>query len=604
MPIIRDNVVTAVFQTVRLDGAPFSAKQIALVESFADQAVIAIENARLFNELERSNREVNEALEQQTAVASVLQTISRSAFDLDSVLNELAEQATTLVGADITAVSQMVDGQFAYRWFFPSDTPEAEVMSRMRANLGGSGVMAAVLSQKTSVYSVIEPGDPYLERAPQVDREYLERFGINSFAMLALTSGNEALGNLTVIRRGDRPYTDPEKKLLQTFADQAVIAIENARLFNELEERNAEVSEALRNGSPRPRRSWQWSAPPSLPPNPFRCRSLVEWARFSRRTSRRFWFTKAMTPSCDRYSGHNGSRRCEMGRSSARWVEGGELWHTLAGGNHIRFTGSREATTRIFRVAEPVPRSGTFAPGCERVDLVTLPISVGTRFSGNLTVLRPGSRDELEPFAESDISLLETFADQAVIAIENARLFNELQEKTEELEVAGAAQVAVPGEHVARAADAAERDHRLLRSCCRKSAPTSASEDFLPDLQKIHTAGQHLLTLINGILDLSKIEAGPHDAVPRGLRYRDARARCRRHRPAAGGEERQRLAHRLPAGGIGTMHADLVKVRQVLFNLLSNAAKFTEDGTIDLTRERDRRCERDRLSPSATPASA
>jgi signal transduction histidine kinase len=190
-----------------------------------------------------------------------------------------------------------------------------------------------------------------------------------------------------------------------------------------------------------------------------------------------------------------------------------------------------------------------------------------------------------EPYTPQQLALIETFADQAVIAIENARLFDELQAKTQELEIASRHKsefLANMSHELRTPLNAIIGYAELLQEECADLG----QDGFLPDLGKIHSAGKHLLTLISGILDLSKVEAGRMtmfledcdiaslvrdvDSIVRPLVEKNGNA----------------FTIACPAD-VGAMHADLVKVRQVLFNVLSNSAKFTEKGKIELIVRRD-----------------
>jgi signal transduction histidine kinase len=194
-------------------------------------------------------------------------------------------------------------------------------------------------------------------------------------------------------------------------------------------------------------------------------------------------------------------------------------------------------------------------------------------------------RMEARPFSDSQILLLGTFADQAVIAIENARLFQEIQEKSQQLELVS--------QH--KSDFLANMSHELrtplnaiigYSEMLQEEADDLAEEAFLPDLRKINAAGKHLLGLINDILDLSKIEAGKMDLFLEDFSVPDlVQDVAAIVRPLV-----EKNANTLVVDcpdDVGTMHADLTKVRQALFNLLSNASKFTDHGTITLTVERE-----------------
>jgi signal transduction histidine kinase len=207
---------------------------------------------------------------------------------------------------------------------------------------------------------------------------------------------------------------------------------------------------------------------------------------------------------------------------------------------------------------------------------VTVPLLAEGQAVGVLAV----HRFSLQPFTDQEVALLETFADQAVIAIENARLFQELQAANRQLEIAS--------QH--KSQFLANMSHELrtplnaiigYSEMLQEEAEDLDEQTFLPDLQRINSAGKHLLGLINDILDLSKIEAGRMDLLLEsfevGQLVRDVAAIVRPLVEKNGNV----LVVECPEQ-IGSMHADLTKVRQTLFNLLSNAAKFTDHGTITL----------------------
>jgi signal transduction histidine kinase len=233
--------VVGLMSVIRQGETRFTDAEKQVLQTFADQAVIAIENSRLFKELEASNREVSAALEQQTAVAAVLQTISRSAFDLDTVLNELAEQAHRLVDGYTTILNVYRDQELV---------PAAAVGEIDEATAReGLALISQVIDGGRPFY-ITAPQGVFAAEFPQFDALMVQR-GLRalSIAVVPLMSGGECLGAVSVNRAGDVRFTDAEKQLLQTFADQAVIAIENARLFSELQAKTEELEIASRHKS-------------------------------------------------------------------------------------------------------------------------------------------------------------------------------------------------------------------------------------------------------------------------------------------------------------------------------------------------------------------
>jgi GAF domain-containing protein len=760
VPLLRAGSAIGALGLTRLDGVAFGPQKVALVQAFVDQAVIAIENARLFNELEESNREVTEALDRQTAVAGVLQTISRSAFDVDAVLLELAGQANALLHGDVTIIGRVFEGRLTWPITVPADSPDAAANAELEYELELerevpiAGILA--LSSRRAVYHTIHPGDPILDRAPEDLRAYIDRVGPFSEATIPMFRGDVPLGTLEVRRRGEYRFTDAEKQLLQTFADQAVIAIENARLFNELQERNREVTEALAQQTAMAEvlsiiASSATDATPVLEAIAEHAGALCPGTEIAiQLVDGDETVTAAIFGADPRGSGHQlGQRRPFAGRLSgevirtgapfnfageqqalvarfpdsatstprggdstlplsvlmlpllkdgaaigtmalSNWdavpfsdsqvglmqafadqaviaIENARLFSELQESNRevrealdqqtamagvlqaisrsafdlqavldvlveqatrllganlgaisqkidgrvvgtAAFAGSAREREYLMALDIPEdaphlqalvirnarPASITMGPDDQRLSdsfpadrgfyqqfgthsVHAVPLAGPNEAIGMLAVMIRGEHR----FTRREKELLQTFADQAVIAIENARLFNELQAKTEELEIASRHKsefLANMSHELRTPLNAIIGYSELLQEECEDLG----QEDFLPDLAKIHSAGRHLLTLISGILDLSKVEAGRMtmyledfqistlvdevDAIVRPLVEKNGNV----------------FSVSCPAD-IGAMHADLVKSRQVLFNLLSNAAKFTEAGTIELT---------------------
>ncbi len=240
VPMVREGVAVGVILLRRREARPFTNKQVDLVTNFADQAVIAIENARLLNELRERTDDLTESLQQQTATADVLKVISRSAFDLKSVLTTLTESAKALCGASLGIIC-LRDGDVMRLQAESGCTPA--FVAFMRANPIRAG-------RDTITGRILMDGKPVHVPDVQLDPEY--NFGqapmIGDYrAVLAvpLTRDGGVEGVLLLGRPGPGPFNQRQIDLVQTFADQAVIAIENARLFNEVQERTKELSLSL-----------------------------------------------------------------------------------------------------------------------------------------------------------------------------------------------------------------------------------------------------------------------------------------------------------------------------------------------------------------------
>jgi GAF domain-containing protein len=231
MPLLRESVSIGVIVIRRTEVRPFSEKQIALLQIFADQAVIAIEKRRLFQELK-------ESLEQQTATSEILGVIASSPTDIQPVLDVVAENAARLCEATDAQINR-VEGDLLRRVasYGSMATPDA-VSVFNRGHVGGRAIIDR---QTIHIHDITAGFDTEFPGA----RTRYELTGVRTILATPLLREGDAIGNIVIRRSEVRPFTDKQVALLKTFADQAVIAIENVRLFKEIQERNAELREAL-----------------------------------------------------------------------------------------------------------------------------------------------------------------------------------------------------------------------------------------------------------------------------------------------------------------------------------------------------------------------
>jgi signal transduction histidine kinase len=417
-PLISEGVAIGAIVIVRAEMHPYSDKQIALLKTFADQAVIAIENVRLFQELQARNRDLSEALEQQTATSEVLKVISRSTFDLQPVLETLVENATKLCRATTGFIAR----------------PDGDVL-RMAVAWGASAELRAFYDDNPApINRGTLLGRTFLERRTihiedvLADPEYQwaesQRVGrYRTMLGVPLLREGVPLGIIGMWREEARPFTAKQIELVTTFADQAVIAIENVRLLQELQNRNRDLTEALEQ---------QTATSEVL--NVI-ARSPVE-----------------LQPVYQAIVA-NTTRLCEANIAALFLDDGGVLSTAASNGTtqefaehlkHSKPRPSRETTTRLaalehrtVHVADLLSDSA-FSPEPRELyekenvrTVLSVPMLREDKLIGVITTWRR----EVRPFSDKQVALVKTFADQAVIAIENVRLFQEIQERTRELQL-------------------------------------------------------------------------------------------------------------------------------------------------------------------------
>ncbi len=561
VPMFRDGAVIGAIGMTRRECNPFTEREVALLQTFADQAVIAIENVRLFTELQASNRELTTALDTQTATSDILRVISRSQTDVQPVFDAILASALRLLRAYTGALTLVAGDQIELAALTSTDDAgDAALRALFPQSLHSDWPHAQAIRDRVPFNVADTETEP---RWPEAGRAYARVRGYRSQVVMPLLRHDEAVGTLQVTRREPAKFTDDEIALLQTFADQAVIAIENARLLTELQARTQELTQSVDTLTALGEVGQAISSTLDLETV---LRTIVARA------------TQLADADAGVIYEYDEQREVFEPRATEHLED--DIVQALVATPVRKGQG---ATGRLAEVREPIQLPDVRAVS-EQVPVREVLIRAGYRallavplvredhLIGGLTVFRrtPGE------FGSDIVDLLKTFATQSSLAIQNARLFREIARKSRELEVAS--------QH--KSEFLASMSHELrtplnaiigFSDVLLQGMFGEMSEKQTEYLQDILASGQHLLSLINDILDLSKIEAGRMDLdlanfhLPSAI---DDALLLMRERAS----RRSLTLERHVDERIGEIHADQRKVKQVLLNLLSNAVKFTPEG--------------------------
>ena len=566
VPLLRDGRVIGVVGVGRPEPGPFSDAQIAMLQTFADQGVIAIENARLFQELAARNRDVADALAQQTATSEILRIISRSRSDVQPVFDIIAERSAKLCDADVGVVSR-IDGELVRLAALYGITEEGrKAIGRvfpMRLDTESVTSRAARTRSVVHVFDVLADPGYATPRAAHAGR-FRTALGV------PMISDGEVAGVIFIGRSVPALFSDRQVELLRLFADQAVIALQNVRVFNQLETRTQQLTQSVEE-----------------------LRALGEVSR-----------VLSSTLNLETVLNTIASRAAELtGMEGASMFEYDEAREEFNLHTSYRVPDEVAASLRSSRIRKGEGALGRLALTPEPVQIVDIadeasyqsrvrnmlvrrgwrsllavPLLRENRLLGGLVVNRsvPG------PFPAEVIELLKTFATQSALAIQNARLFREIEQKSRELESASRhkSEFLANMSHELRTPLNAIIGFSEVLSERMFGDVNEKQAEYLGDILE---SARHLLALINDILDLSKIEAGRMEleaasfdlptAIDNTLVLVRERAQRRTIDLARTIDER-----------LGVVVADERKVKQVLLNLLSNALKFTpEGGRIDVS---------------------
>jgi GAF domain-containing protein/anti-sigma regulatory factor (Ser/Thr protein kinase) len=564
VPLMRDGRPTGCLSVSRTIVQPFSNRQVALLETFADQAVIAIENTRLFEAEQASKRELTESLEQQTASSEVLQIISSSPGELRPVFDAMLENATRICEANFGLMLR-VHGDVAEAVAMLGLPPDLSAFwQRGPHRIGPQTGLGRVIATKQTVHIAdVMTDHAYAERDP-LRVAAVELGGFRTLLVVPMLKDKELIGTFGIFRQEVRAFTDKQIELVTNFAKQAVIAIENTRLLNELRESlqqqtaTADVLKVISRSA-------------------FDLQVVLDT------------LIEAAARLCGAKQAVLRRRDGERYPLAATYGIKPE-WRDLIAG-HRNTPGQGTLVGRVALEKRTLQIPDVFAdpefPNRESAKIVGFRAIIGT------PLLRDGHqigfislhKETPGPFTAKQVQLLENFADQAVIAIENSRLFEEVQARTrelaktvEDLEIASQhkSQFVANMSHELRTPLAAILGYAELM---QEGFYAPLDQKSLDALTRIRSNGKHLLGLINTVLDIAKIESGQFTLNMSEYAIETLVETVRSATESLAQNKKLLLktdvAKSLPVG-LG----DEQRLTQVLLNLVGNAIKFTDTGEV------------------------
>ena len=575
VPMLKNYEIIGAIGIYRQEVRPFTDKQIELVQNFASQAVIAIENTRLL-------RELRESLQQQTATSEVLQVISSSPGELEPVFQAMLANATRICEAKFGNFLLYDGNELRVVAMHGAPVGWAELRGRDPAvrPWPNNPLGRIVKTKQLQHIADIRTEKAYLDRDPAFV-PLGEVAGARTLLIVPMLKENELVGVLGIYRQEVRPFTDKQIELVQNFAAQAVIAIENVRLLNELRE--------------------------SL-------QQQTATADVLKVISRSTFDLQVVLQTLVESAAH----LCDADKATITRQKDGVFFRAEAYGFSREFidyvrdvpvkpergtvTGRALLEGKIIHIADVLADPDYSWSEAQRLG--------GFRTILGVPMLREGipigvlalTRDDVRPFTQKQIELVSTFADQAAIAIENVRLFDEIQDKNRQLQQVSEnkSQFVSSMSHELRTplnAIIGLTEMMVTNACALRHGKGEEP------LQRVNRAGTHLLGLINQVLDLSKIEAGKLELNPQTVQLAPLIEEVIGTARQLAEPNKNRLIVEAQEN-LGALTVDPMRLRQILLNLLSNACKFTKEGEVKLRARRVGTAATGSSCPSPIPASA
>jgi signal transduction histidine kinase len=551
VPMLKDDELIGLISIYRQEVRPFTETQIELVQNFADQAVIAIENTRLLNEL-------RDSLQQQTATSEVLQVISNSPGQLKPVFNAMLENAVRLCEAKFGTLFKYDGEGLMIEADLGIPQPLADYLKQRQKfkPLGGSTMERLIETRQLVHVHDVAQADGLSSPSTRLG-------GARTYLSVPMLKEDELVGAIVIYRQEVRPFTEKQIELVKNFARQAVVAIENTRLINELREslqQQTATADVLKTIS---RSTFDLTSVLQTLVESAARLCGADAATITRQKEGRLVRAEAYGYSLE-FIEHLRSLPVEPGRGSA-------MGRALLEGRAVHIPDVLADPDYALKEAQKLGGYRT---------MLGVPMMREGSAMGVLTL----TRLQMRPFTEKQIELATTFADQAAIAIENVRLFDEIQDKNRQL--------AEASQNKSQFVSSMSHELRTplnaiigLTEMMVTNAARFGTEKALEPLQRVNRAGTHLLGLINQVLDLSKIEAGKLELNPQTVQLAPLIDEVVGTARQLADQNKNRLTAEAP-DDLGSLTIDPMRLRQILFNLLSNACKFTKGGEVKLKARR------------------